>query len=72
MQGIRLKNVTQLGEALKLAPELIEDFDDWLEEQLEQKAYTEWEISRGKMIFAVLFLNSFCKMNNRVKQLSCM
>lgn len=48
IKTIRLKNVTQLGEALKLAPELIEDFDDWLEHQLEEKAYTEWEISRGK------------------------
>ncbi|MDA0740586.1 MAG: PIN domain-containing protein [Bacteroidetes bacterium] len=31
----RLKNVRELGEALKLAPELIPDFDDWLEYQLD-------------------------------------
>jgi predicted nucleic acid-binding protein len=48
LKSIRLKNVTQLGEALNLAPEFMEDFDDWLEDQLEQKAYMDWEISRGK------------------------
>lgn len=35
LKPVRLKNVTQLGEALKLAPELMEDFDSWLEYQLD-------------------------------------
>lgn len=48
LEHIRMKNVTQLGEALNIAPEFMEGFDDWLENQLEQKAYMEWEISRGK------------------------
>jgi predicted nucleic acid-binding protein len=34
---VRLKNVTDLGHALQLAPELIEEFDDWLEYQLDMK-----------------------------------
>lgn len=48
IKPIRLKNVTELGEALKLAPELIEDFDDWLEQQLDNEAMYQLDIMRGK------------------------
>ena len=48
LKPIRLKNVTGLGEALKLAPELIDDFDDWLEMQLDNQAMYELDIRRGK------------------------
>lgn len=48
LKPIRLKNVTELGEALKLAPELIEDFDEWLEIQLDNQAMFELDIMRGK------------------------
>ena len=45
---IRLKNVTELAEALKLAPELIDDFDDWLDYQLDMEAQMQLDIMRGK------------------------
>lgn len=48
LKPIRLKNVTQLGEALKLAPELIDDFDEWLEIQLDNQTMYELDIMRGK------------------------
>ncbi len=48
LKPIRLKNVTELGEALKLAPELIEDFDEWIEIQLDNQAMYELDIIRGK------------------------
>ena len=48
LKPIRLKNVTELGEALKLAPELIEDFDIWLEQQLDNEAMYQLDIMRGK------------------------
>ena len=48
LKPIRLKNVTELGEALKLAPELIEDFDEWLNIQLDNQAMYELDIMRGK------------------------
>jgi len=48
LEPIRLKNVSELGEALKLAPELIEDFDEWLEYQLDSQAMYELDIIRGK------------------------
>jgi len=48
LNPIRLKNVTELAEALKLAPELIEDFDDWLDYQLEMEAERQFDIMRGK------------------------
>ncbi len=48
LKPIRLKNVTELGEALKLAPELIEYFDDWLEQQLDNEAMYQLDIMRGK------------------------
>ena len=44
----RLKNVTGLGEALELAPELIEDFDEWLEYHLEREAEAYYDMVRGK------------------------
>jgi predicted nucleic acid-binding protein len=48
MNPIRLKTVTQLGQALKLAPELIEDFDDWLDYHLEMEAEYQFDLMRGK------------------------
>jgi predicted nucleic acid-binding protein len=48
LHPIRLKNVTELGEALKLAPELIEDFEDWLEYQIEYDAEYQYDLMRGK------------------------
>ena len=48
LRPIRLKSVTELGEALKLAPELIEDFDSWLDHQLEMEAQYKLDIMRGK------------------------
>jgi len=48
LNPIRLRNVTQLGEALELAPELMEDFDAWLEDQLERKAEHHLDFIRGK------------------------
>lgn len=35
LEPIRLKNVADLGHALNLSPELIAEFDDWLEYQLD-------------------------------------
>lgn len=48
LKPIRLKNVTELGEALKLTPELIKDFDDWLDQQLDNEAMYQLDIMRGK------------------------
>jgi len=48
LKPIRLKNVTELGEALKLAPEVIEDFEAWLDYQLDTQAMYELDIMRGK------------------------
>lgn len=50
LDGIELemKSVKELGEALKIAPDLIDDFDDWLESELSYRAELEYEISKGK------------------------
>ena len=48
LNPIRLKSVTELAEALELAPELIEDFDNWLHYQLEMEAERQFDIMRGK------------------------
>jgi len=48
LHPIRLKNVTELGEALKLAPQYIEDFEEWLEMQLENQADLELDMIMGK------------------------
>ena len=48
LNPIRLKNVTQLAEAIELAPELIEDFDSWLDHQLDMEAQHQLDIMRGK------------------------
>lgn len=48
LKPINVTNVTQLGEALQLAPELIDDFDDWLDDQFEQQAQYEYDVARGK------------------------
>lgn len=45
---IRLKNVTELGEALNLAPEYCEDFDGWLDQKLDDEAMYQLDIMRGK------------------------
>lgn len=48
LEHVRIKSVTELGEALKLAPELIEDFDAWLDAELDNQAMYELDIMRGK------------------------
>ena len=48
LEHVRIKNVTELGEALKLAPEVVEDFDAWLEQKLDDQAMYEFDIRRGK------------------------
>jgi len=48
LNPIRLKNVTELGEALLLAPEIMEDFDDWLEDKLDNEAMNQLDFIRGK------------------------
>ena len=48
LKPIRIKSVTELGEALKLAPELIENFDDWLDQQLDNEAMYQLDLIRGK------------------------
>ncbi len=45
---IQMKSVKELGEALEIAPDLIDDFDDWLESELSWRAELEYEISKGK------------------------
>lgn len=46
--SLRLKNVTELGHAFELSAELIDDFDDWVEEQVQSWADMQYDISRGK------------------------
>ncbi|WP_027386746.1 PIN domain-containing protein [Chryseobacterium gregarium] len=46
--SLRIKSVTELGQAFHLSTELIEDFDDWLEYQVQTWAEMQYEISRGK------------------------
>jgi len=48
LNPIRLKNVRELAVALQLAPELIDDFDDWLDYQLDMEAQRQLDIKRGK------------------------
>ncbi len=45
---VKMKSVKELGEALEIAPDLIDDFDDWLESELSYRAELEYEISKGK------------------------
>lgn len=47
-EKLRLKNVTQLGQAFHLSNELIDDLDDWLEYQIQSWADNQYDISRGK------------------------
>ena len=48
LEAIGLKNVRELGEALRLAPELIDNFDEWLDTQLDNEAMYQLDIMRGK------------------------
>lgn len=48
LEHIRIKSVTELGQAFDLSNELIDDFEDWLESALEQYQMEQFEISRGK------------------------
>lgn len=43
-----IKNVTQLGEALEIAPENMIDIDEWIETQLDNEAMYQLDIIRGK------------------------
>ncbi|PWD97470.1 PIN domain-containing protein [Marinilabilia rubra] len=44
LNSIRLKNVTELAEALELAPELIDDFEDWIDYQLDMEVQRQLDI----------------------------
>jgi predicted nucleic acid-binding protein len=48
LENIRIKNVSKLGEALKLAPEVITDFESWLDNELDKEAMYQLDIIRGK------------------------
>lgn len=48
LDSLRLKNVTELGQAFELSAELIDDFDDWLEHHLQMWIDDQYDISRGK------------------------
>jgi len=48
LNPIRLLNVTELGQALNIAPELMDDFDEWLEIQLDNEAMYQLDLMRGK------------------------
>jgi len=48
LDRVNIKNVVELGEALKMAPEYITDFEEWLENQLENQSMYELDILRGK------------------------
>jgi predicted nucleic acid-binding protein len=48
INSVRLKTVIELGQALKLAPELIEDFDDWVDSYLDAQLDYEMDLRRGK------------------------
>lgn len=46
--NLRLKSVTDLGHAFELSSELIDDFDDWVDSQIEMWADIQFDIMRGK------------------------
>lgn len=48
LDRVNIKNVVELGEALKMAPEYITDFEEWLEIQLDNQSMYELDILRGK------------------------
>lgn len=48
IETFSILNTKELHTALEMRSELIEDFDEWLETALEQHAFLEWEIMRGK------------------------
>lgn len=45
---ITIANVKELGQALNIRTDLIDDFDDWLEWMIEMQAEYEYEVMRGK------------------------
>lgn len=47
-ESLRIKSVTELGYAFELSSELIEDFDDWLDWQVEMWAEYQADLARGK------------------------
>jgi len=48
INSINIKNVKELGHALHLAPELMENFDEWLDTQLDNQAMDYLDLIRGK------------------------
>ena len=48
INSISIKNVTELGHALHLAPELMENFDDWIDAQIDNQAMDYLDLIRGK------------------------
>jgi predicted nucleic acid-binding protein len=48
LEPIRLENVKELNHALNLAPELMDDFEEWLDWQLDNEAMRQLDLIRGK------------------------
>ena len=48
IEQIRIQNVTNLGQALHIAPDLVEEIDEWLEYELDSEAMYQLDIRRGK------------------------
>ena len=46
--GLRLKFTRNIGEALQLAPTLVDEMDLWLESELDYQANFQYDIMRGK------------------------
>ena len=48
VENIRLKNVTDLGHALHIAPNLVEEINQWLEYELQSESMYQLDVIRGK------------------------
>ena len=48
LETIRVTNLTEPGRALKLAPGLVDEVDEWLETKLDNEAMYQLDIMRGK------------------------
>lgn len=48
LESIRVTNLTELGQALQMAPGLVDEIDEWLEQQLDDDAMYQFDIRRGK------------------------
>jgi len=48
IEQIRITNVTDLSHAFQLAPGLVDEIDEWLEQELDNEAMYQLDIMRGK------------------------